>query len=65
MASQSAASQNAPIRMLPLICPLSWLLQVICWVVGEYGRLSGHSEESVMDMLAAIPETQTSDDEVR
>ena len=40
-------------------------MQVICWVVGEYGRLAGRSEEGVMDALAAIPETQAGDDEVR
>ncbi len=39
-------------------------VQVICWVVGEYGRLSPLSIEAVMDKLAAIPDTQTSDDEV-
>jgi AP-4 complex subunit epsilon-1 len=41
------------------------LLKVICWVLGEYGRLAGRSEEGVMDALAAIPETQAGDDEVK
>lgn len=41
-------------------------LQVICWVLGEYGRLASRcGVEGVMDRLAAIPETQTADDEVR
>lgn len=40
--------------------------QVICWVLGEYGRLAARcGVEGVMDRLAAIPETQTADDEVR
>jgi hypothetical protein len=40
------------------------LLRVICWVVGEYGRLAPVSAEAAMDRLAAIPETQAADDEV-
>lgn len=39
--------------------------QVICWVLGEYGRLASRcGVGGVMDRLAAIPETQTADDEV-
>ncbi|KAI3438155.1 hypothetical protein D9Q98_000593 [Chlorella vulgaris] len=34
------------------------LLKVICWVVGEYGCLSALSTASVMDKLAAVPETK-------
>ncbi|KAL4452296.1 hypothetical protein ABPG75_007958 [Micractinium tetrahymenae] len=42
------------------------LLKVICWVLGEYGRLASRcGVEGVMDRLAAIPEAQTADDEVR
>ena len=33
-------------------------------MVGEYGSLSGHSVESIMDKLAAIPDTQTATEEV-
>jgi hypothetical protein len=40
-------------------------VQVICWVVGEYGTLSARSVESIMDRLAAIPDTQTATEEVR
>lgn len=41
------------------------LLQVICWVLGEYGTVSGSSAGEVMDQLADIPETQTVSDAVR
>lgn len=41
------------------------MVQVICWVVGEYGTLSSRGVESIMDKLAAIPDTQTATEEVR
>lgn len=41
------------------------LLKVICWVLGEYGTLSGQSAENIMDKLAAIPDTQSATDEVK
>jgi hypothetical protein len=34
-------------------------------VVGEYGTLSARSVESIMDKLAAIPDTQAATEEVR
>ena len=33
-------------------------MQVICWVLGEYGTCAGASAQSVIDKLAAIIDTQ-------
>ena len=37
-------------------CPPA--LQVICWVLGEYGTCAGASAQSVIDKLAAIIDGQ-------
>lgn len=52
-----------------ILTTLSWLwwtfLQVICWVLGEYGTTSGLSASEVLDRLSAISETQSVSDLVR
>eukprot|EP00891_Asterochloris_glomerata_P002814 jgi/Astpho2/2814/fgenesh1_pm.00050_%23_25_t len=41
------------------------LLQVICWVLGEYGTCAGATAQSAIDKLAAIIDTQGAGDTVR
>lgn len=40
-------------------------MQVICWVLGEYGTLADIPVESVIDKMAAILDTQKATDAVR
>ena len=40
-------------------------MQVICWVLGEYGTVAGASAGEVMDQLCAITDTQSVSDGVR
>lgn len=40
-------------------------MQVICWVLGEYGTVSGVKAGDVMDQLCAITEAQNVSDTVR
>ena len=41
------------------------MIQVICWVLGEYGTISGTSAASVMDQICAVQDRQTIDDGLR
>lgn len=41
------------------------VVQVICWVLGEYGTLADIPVESVIDRMATILDTQTATDSVR
>lgn len=40
-------------------------MQVICWVLGEYGLVAREGPASVMEQLAAIPDSQSVGDDVR
>ena len=40
-------------------------VQVICWVLGEYGSESREGAAGVMERLAAIPDTSSVGDDVR
>ena len=41
------------------------VMQVICWVLGEYGTVSGASAATVLDQICAVEDRQTVDDGVR
>ena len=63
--SVSPESHECAMNRVGFCTRWSWRLQVICWVLGEYGMGAGAGAGEIMDQLAAITEAQSVSDTVR